>query len=297
MIGSRLTESAVSVRARCSRMIWEAAILATVLMSSTVGLFGFLTDESIHIQAISVFVLGVIPAAAVLLLTAVVVALLRFLGAIYDLLRAAVAYSFVSCVCLDTAFLARIMKSHEIDLNQVLVRTAVQLIRGTMIGTMWVGRLLRRPAERARTGCMFVAQEIVLEFLWAKQVAARLAAMMPFIATWPLRASARLLLRLIDWSDQTAIFRGEKRPKMPLYGSNVGEPVGVPSCLYAAVPDFTSTRGSSSARNAASAFRNDIKAGSSIGVSGWRTPYSRISASSSHALLIGSTSPGDAATK
>jgi hypothetical protein len=205
MTGSRLADLAVPVRARYSRMIWETATWVGVLLTSTAGLFGFLTDESIETHATSVLVLGIIPAAAVLLLAAVLVSLLRLLGTIYDFLRAALAYGFASCICLGTAFLSGIVNFHEWGSYRVLVRAADQLVQATMAGVIWTRRLLKRAGERARSGWTSVVQEIVLEVLWAKQVAARLATIMPFMAGWPIRISARLLLRFIDWSDRTTI--------------------------------------------------------------------------------------------
>jgi hypothetical protein len=91
MTGSRLADSTVSLRAWYSRMIWETATWVSILLAGTAGLFALLTGESIQMHATSVLVLGIIPAAAVLLLAAVLVSLLRFLGTIYDLLRAALA--------------------------------------------------------------------------------------------------------------------------------------------------------------------------------------------------------------
>jgi hypothetical protein len=200
-----MTGSRLSVRARYTSMIWETANWIGVLLASTAGLLGFVTDESIQMHATSVLVLGIIPAAAVLLLAAVLVSLLRFLGTIYDLLRATLAYGFASCICLATAFQTGIMHFHELNSCRVLVRAADQLVQATMAGVIWTRRLLKRAGERARSGWTLVVQDMVLELVWAKQVAARLAAIMPFMAGWPIRMSARLLSRFIDWSDQTAI--------------------------------------------------------------------------------------------
>ena len=126
MAGSRLTDSAVPVRARCSRIIRETATWVSVLLASAAGLFGFLADESIQMHATSILVLGIIPAAAVLLLAAVLVSLLRLLGTIYDLLTAALAYGFASCICLCTAFLAGVVNFHELDSYRVVLRGVVR---------------------------------------------------------------------------------------------------------------------------------------------------------------------------
>jgi hypothetical protein len=205
MTGSRLENSAVSVRARFSRMIRETATWVGVLLVSTAGLFGLLTGESIQMHATSVLVLGIIPAAAVLLLAAVLVSLLRLLGKTYDFLRAALAYGFASCIRFGTAFLAAIVNFHDLDSYRVLVWAVDQLVQATMAGVIWTRHLLKRAGERARSGWTLVVQEMVLEVLWAKHVAARLAAIMPFMAGWPIRICARLLLRFIDWSNRTPI--------------------------------------------------------------------------------------------
>src|SRR5215207_5074498 len=138
MTGSRPIDcSAVAARTQCRRMIWEIATWVSALLSSTAVLFGFLTDESIQLHVTSALVLGVIPAAAVLLLAAVLVSLLRFLGMVYDLLRTALAHGLVSCISLIRAFLVRIVNSHEPHMNRVLVQAAGQLVRSTMAAVIW----------------------------------------------------------------------------------------------------------------------------------------------------------------
>ena len=128
MTGSRPIDcSAVAARTQCRRMIWEIATWVSALLSITAVLFGFLTDESIQLHVTCALVLGVIPAAAVLLLAAVLVSLLRFLGMVYDLLRTALAHGLVSCISLIRAFLVRIVNSHEPHMNRVLVQAAGQL--------------------------------------------------------------------------------------------------------------------------------------------------------------------------
>jgi hypothetical protein len=104
---------------------------------------------------------------------------------------------------------------HELDSYRVLVRGIAKLVQATMAAVIWTGHLLR-PAERVRNGWTFVVQEMALEVLWAKQVAARLVAIMPFMAACPIRTSARLLLRFVNWGDQTAILKGKKLTVLPI---------------------------------------------------------------------------------
>jgi hypothetical protein len=205
MSGFRYTDSAFSVRARCSRTIWQAATWVGVLLASAAALFGFLTGESIQMLATSLLVLGIIPAVAVLLFAAMLVLLFRFLGTIYDFLTAALAYGFASCICLGTTFHTRIANFHEWNSYRVFARGAGQQVQAMMAGLLWIRRVLKRATERTRSGGAFVVQEIFLEFIWARQVAARLVAIIPFIAGWPVRTSARLLLRFMNWTHQTAI--------------------------------------------------------------------------------------------
>jgi hypothetical protein len=172
-------DAAVSARARCSLMIWETAAWVSVLLASTAGLFGFLTGESIQMHTTSFLVLGIIPAAAVMIFAAMLVSLLSFLGTIYDLLRAALAYGFASCTRLGAAF-------HTVNFHEL-------------------SHLLERAGERVRHWRTLVVPEIALEVEWAKQVVAELAAIAPFIAGWPIRTSARLLLRCMNSRGQTQL--------------------------------------------------------------------------------------------
>ena len=195
MTGSR----PVAARTQCRRMIWEIATWVSALLSITAVLFSFLTDESIQLHVTCALVLGVIPAAAVLLLAAVLVSLLSFLGTVYDFLRAALAHGLVSCISLLRAILVRSVNLHEPHMNRVLVQAAGQLVRSTMAGVIWTRHLLRRAAGGARNGWTFVVREVVLEALWTKHLAGRLIEIIPFMAAWPIRTSARLLLRFMDW--------------------------------------------------------------------------------------------------
>ena len=200
MTGSRPIDcSAVAARTQCRRMIWEIATWVSALLSITAVLFGFLTDESIQLHVTCALVLGVIPAAAVLLLAAVLASLLSFLGTVYDFLRAALAHGLVLCISLLRAILVRSVNLHELHINRVLVQAAGQLVRSTMAGVIWTRHLLRKAAGGARNGWTFVVREVVLEARWTKHLAGRLIEIIPFMAAWPIRTSARLLLRFIDW--------------------------------------------------------------------------------------------------
>ena len=197
---TRIRPTDCSARVRCSRVIWEIATWVCVLLPSTAVLFSFLTDESIQLHVTSALVLGAIPAAVVLLMAAVLISLLSFLGTIYGLLRTTLAYAFGSCICLGTVFLVGIVNFHERDMYRVFVRVVGQRVRATTTMVLLTGNLLRRAAVGARNGWTFVVREMVLEASWAKQVARRLVEIMLFIAAWPIRTSARLLLRFINTS-------------------------------------------------------------------------------------------------
>jgi len=116
--------------------------------------------ESIQLHVTCALVLGVIPAAAVLLLAAVLVSLLSFLGTVYDFLRAALAHGLVSCISLLRAILVRSVNLHELHINRVLVQAAGQLVRSTMAAVIWTRHLLRRAAGGARNGWTFVVREV-----------------------------------------------------------------------------------------------------------------------------------------
>ena len=95
----------VSCRARCRQMIWKlTAVIGTSLLGAAVSL-GFLIDGSVRLYVPSLLVLGVMPAAAVLLLGAFLVFLLSALGMIYDLLRRIAFRAIEYYVCLGTACL------------------------------------------------------------------------------------------------------------------------------------------------------------------------------------------------
>jgi hypothetical protein len=115
-------------------MIWEAATWVGVLLAITAGVLGILTGESVQMHATSFLVLGIIPAAAVLLLAAVLVLLFKFLGAIYDVLTAAWAYGFASCICLGTGFRTEIVNFREWNSYRVFIQAAGLAVQVTMAG-------------------------------------------------------------------------------------------------------------------------------------------------------------------
>jgi hypothetical protein len=198
MSAPQLTDSALSVRARCSRMIWEAATLVGVLLVTIAALFGFLTGEPIQIHAISFLVLGIIPAAAVLLFAGVLVLFFRFLGSMYDVLTAVLPYGFASCICLGAAFRSEIVNFREWNSYRGFVLVSGRTVQVIMAGPGLIGCFLKSAAERTQIKCRLVVREIVLEWIWARKHVVRLAAHMPLIAGWPVRTSARLLLKFMN---------------------------------------------------------------------------------------------------
>jgi hypothetical protein len=228
MVGSQLRYSVVSLRIRCSRMIWETATWVAVLLVGTAGLLGLLTGESIQVHAISVLVFGIIPAVALLIVAAMLCVLLRFLGSVYVMLRAALPYGVASCIYLGAAFHTRIVHFCELK-YRVLVRAADKLVQATIAGAIWTRHTLRRASEATRKGLALVVREIALEVIWAQQVAARLVAIMTFMAGWPIRSSARLLLRFINRRGRAALSparRGDCSPdravmRLKAFGNNV----------------------------------------------------------------------------
>jgi hypothetical protein len=171
---------------------------------STAGLLGFLTDESIQVHAISVLVFGIIPAIALLVVAGVLVCLLRFLRSVYELLRAALPYGVAFWIYVSVAFHTRIVQFCELK-YLVLVRASDQLVLATLAGVVWIRRLLKRSGEKTQNGWTLVVREIALEVVWAQQVAKRLVAIMSFMAGWPIRSSARLLLRFINRRGRAAL--------------------------------------------------------------------------------------------
>ena len=146
MADSQLGISVVSLRVRCSRIIRETATSIGVLLVSTAALSGVLTGKSIEVHAISVLVFGIMAAAALVVIAAMLVSLLRFLRTIYDLLKAALAYGFVSCIYQSAAFHTRIMHFEELKSYRVLVRATDQLVQATKAGV----NLDRAPPKKGR---------------------------------------------------------------------------------------------------------------------------------------------------
>jgi hypothetical protein len=178
--------SAVSARALCSQMIWDAAKLIGALTSGMAGLLGLLIDQSIELRLVSALMFAAFPAVAALVLGATAVGLLGLLGIAYDLLR--------------THLLPRLIKialEHKEDIGRVLIWGAGRLIRFMRVLFISIAQILRGLPRRTPSGLAWVSREIALEALWVKHSRRRLIDLAQFVFSWPIRSSARLILRLI----------------------------------------------------------------------------------------------------
>jgi hypothetical protein len=178
--------SAVSARARCRQMMWDAAKLIGALTSGMAGLLGLLIDESIELRLMSASIFAAAPATAALVLGATAVSLLGLLGIAYDLFR--------------THALPRIIKialEFKQDIGRVLIWGGSRLIRFMMVLFISIAQISRSLPRRSASGLAWVSREIALEALWIKQSRRRLIDLATFIFGWPIRSSARLILRLI----------------------------------------------------------------------------------------------------
>jgi hypothetical protein len=184
-------DSNVAARVRCSRMIRNTATWTGVVLVSTAALSGFLTGVSMQMYATYVLAFGIIPAAAVMVIAAILVSLVKLLGLAYDLLLAACAYTFASLTGIDT----NIVRFRELRSHRVLVRATDQLIRAMMEGRIWTTQLLQKVTDAIRNGWTLVGREVALEIAWAQLVAARLSVITTFVASWPIRSTAQLLLK------------------------------------------------------------------------------------------------------
>lgn len=183
---SRRRSSAVSARARCRQMMWDAAKLIGALMSGMAGLLGLLIDESIELRLMSASMFAAAPAIAALVLGATAVSLLGLLGIAYDLLR--------------THALPRIIKialEFKQDIGRVLIWEAGRLIRLMMVLFISIAQISRNLPRRSASVLAWVSREIALKALWIKHSRRRLIDLATFIFSWPIRSSARLILRLI----------------------------------------------------------------------------------------------------
>jgi hypothetical protein len=174
--------SAVSARARCSQMMWDAAKLIGALTSGMAGLLGLLIDESIELRVISALMFAAFPAVAALVLAATAVCLLGLLGIAYDLLRRRLL-----------PWLVKIALEYKEEIGRVLIWGAGRLIRCISVFFMSIAQILRSLPTRTASGLAWVSRDIAL---WMKHSSRRLIDLAPFIAGWPIRSSARLILRL-----------------------------------------------------------------------------------------------------
>jgi hypothetical protein len=169
----RPTQSAC---ARCRLTVRNAAVLVGAAMSGTAVLLNLLIDQSIQQHLVSALIFATVPAAAALAVGATLVALLWLLGTSYDLVRMFVLPGLVYCVCSGTPLL----------LNRAyhLAMRSWQILKGA--GT------------RARRGLAWIGREIVLEALWINRGIRSVLGATAWIACWPIRGSALLMLRLIE---------------------------------------------------------------------------------------------------
>ncbi len=204
---SSVDRTAVSARARCGQMIWElAAVIGTSLLGAAV-LLGFLIDDSVQLYAPSVLILGVMPAAAVLLFGAFLVFVLNALGMIYDLFRRTAFRAIEYYVCLGTACLIEFIKSTKLEAHRVLVWGGCLLVRFTTAWAVRVAQVLKKAGRMTASMRALIVREVAHEFLWMRQAVRRIARAIPFLAGWPIRFSARLLMTLIEKQRPVAALR------------------------------------------------------------------------------------------
>jgi hypothetical protein len=85
--GRTRRRAAVSVHARCTQTIWNMTVTVGVMMSGTAVLLTLVIDQSIQLHLISALILATVPAAATLVVGAVMVTVLRILAITYDVIR------------------------------------------------------------------------------------------------------------------------------------------------------------------------------------------------------------------
>jgi hypothetical protein len=187
---------AVSARSRCSRMLWDVIVRLGALASGTTVLAGLSINESIEIHVLSAVVFAVVPAAAALVLGATLVCLVRLLGLVYDLLRTRLLPGFWFCLCAGTAFLTARAREHKVDIYRALRRGAMSPLRFTKGCVVWLEQIRGKATAGARNGLARLRREAVLEAFWIKRSARSLLAATSFVAGWPIRRAARLILRL-----------------------------------------------------------------------------------------------------
>ena len=187
---------AVSARSRCSRLLWDISVRLGALASATTVLAGLLINESIETHVLSAVVFAVVPAAAALVLGATLICLMKLLGIVYDLLRTRLLPGFWVCLCAGTEFLIAFARDHKVDIYRALHRGAISLVRFTKAFVVWREQIRGKATAGARSGLAWLRREAVLEAYWIKRGAGSLLAATPFVAGWPIRRAARLILRL-----------------------------------------------------------------------------------------------------
>ena len=187
---------AVSARSRCSRLLWDISVRLGALASATTVLAGLLIDESIEIHVLSAVVFAAVPAAAALVLGTTLVCLVRLLGIVYDLVQTRLLPGFWFCLCTGSAFLIAFARERKGDIYRALCWGAISLIRFTKASVVWLEQIRVKATARARGGLAWLREEAVLQAFWIKRSARSLLAATAFVAGWPIRRAARLILRL-----------------------------------------------------------------------------------------------------
>jgi len=197
-LGGTRRRPAVSARARGRQAIWDTTVLVGAVISTTAALLNVLIEESIQLRVISALIFATTPAAAALVVGAMLVTLLGLLGITYDLIRTLVVPGLLYCVCSGTPLLLDGTCRLKEYISTAFGRTAgglMQFARGLAIPTR---RILRGAGTPARSGLEWMSREIALEALWIKQGVRRVLGVTASIACWPIRTSALLILRLIE---------------------------------------------------------------------------------------------------
>jgi hypothetical protein len=189
---------AVSARAGCRQTIWDTTVLVGTLMSGTAVLLDLLIEESIQLHFVSALIFATVPAAAALVVGATLVTLLGLLGISYDIIRTLVVPGLLYCVCFSTDLLIDFAYAHKGDIGRAITWGAGGPIQFTRALAIWIGQILRRAGTRTRSALTWVSREIALEALWINQGARRVLDMTKLIGGWPIRSSARLMLRLSE---------------------------------------------------------------------------------------------------
>jgi hypothetical protein len=173
-------------------------VLLGTLISGTAVLLDLLIKEAIQLHLISGLIFATVPLAAALTVGAMLVALLWLLGAAYDALRLFVLPGFLWCFCSGAPLLVHTACRLSEYFDATFGRTAgglKEFAGGIAIDTR---QTLRGVGTRARSALEGMSRDIALEALWIKQGVRSVLGATAWIACWPIRTSALLLLRLID---------------------------------------------------------------------------------------------------